>query len=78
MYLGKMMELTSSEELYDNPLHPYTRALLSAIPIPDPPLSGSVSAPFSLAIRQARPIHPKAAGSAHDVRSPLINAISGT
>jgi oligopeptide transport system ATP-binding protein len=33
-----MMELTSSEELYENPLHPYTKALLSAIPIPDPPL----------------------------------------
>ncbi len=38
MYLGKMMELTSSAELYENPLHPYTKALLSAIPIPDPPL----------------------------------------
>jgi len=38
MYLGKLMELTSSEELYDNPRHPYTQALLSAIPIPDPPL----------------------------------------
>ena len=38
MYLGKLMELTTSAELYENPLHPYTRALLSAIPIPDPPL----------------------------------------
>jgi oligopeptide transport system ATP-binding protein len=38
MYLGKMMELTSSDELYENPLHPYTKALLSAIPIPDPAL----------------------------------------
>jgi oligopeptide transport system ATP-binding protein len=36
MYLGHMMELAKSEELYMNPLHPYTRALLSAIPIPDP------------------------------------------
>ena len=36
MYLGNMMELTSSEKLYENPLHPYTQALLSAIPIPDP------------------------------------------
>ncbi|KUO68582.1 MAG: peptide ABC transporter ATP-binding protein [Clostridia bacterium BRH_c25] len=36
MYLGHMMELAKSEELYANPLHPYTKALLSAIPIPDP------------------------------------------
>lgn len=36
MYLGHMMEVASSEELYENPLHPYTKALLSAIPIPDP------------------------------------------
>ena len=56
MYLGTMVELASSEDLYNKPLHPYTQALLSAIPIPDPdvtkkkariPLEGEVPSPIN-------------------------------
>ncbi len=54
MYLGKMVELAESDELYNNPQHPYTQALLSAIPEPDPTakreriiLTGDVPSPIN-------------------------------
>ncbi len=41
MYLGKMVELAECDELFDNPIHPYTKALLNAVPIPDPTLEAT-------------------------------------
>lgn len=56
MYLGKMVELAEAEEIYNHPLHPYSKALISAVPIPDPnvaranrriPLSGDIPSPLN-------------------------------
>ena len=58
MYLGTMVELTTSAELYANPLHPYTQALLSAIPIPDPN-AGKARKRIMLEGEVPSPINPK-------------------
>ena len=56
MYLGKMVELTDADTIYNRPLHPYTKALMSAVPMPDPkvaranqriPLSGDIPSPLN-------------------------------
>ncbi len=56
MYLGHVVELAACDEVFDNPLHPYTRALLAAVPVPDPtveadrtfqPLPGEVPSPIN-------------------------------
>ena len=39
MYLGKMVELADAEEIYNHPLHPYSKSLLSAVPVPDPKIA---------------------------------------
>jgi oligopeptide transport system ATP-binding protein len=57
MYLGKIAELSDNESIYENPIHPYTQFLLSAIPIPDPDrtrkkkrmlLEGEIPSPINL------------------------------
>ena len=56
MYLGRVVELAACDELFDNPLHPYTQALLAAVPVPDPsveaertfqPVKGEVPSPMN-------------------------------
>jgi ABC-type oligopeptide transport system ATPase subunit len=54
MYLGQLVEMAYSDELYENPLHPYTRSLLSAVPVPDPDYESSGSESSSRGISRVR------------------------
>ena len=64
MYLGKLVELAEKKELFAHPLHPYTRALLAAVPVPDPArrreemiLEGDVASPVN--VPSGCPFHPR-------------------
>ena len=83
MYLGKVVEYADKTELFANPTHPYTKALLSAVPLPDPTLkqeriSLQGDLPSPIAVPSGCPFHPRcfAAGPACSDTVPAARAVS--
>jgi oligopeptide/dipeptide ABC transporter ATP-binding protein len=87
MYLGKIMEVSPAEELYSKPIHPYTNALLGAIPIPDPeenrrreriPLEGEPPSPVNPPPAcRFHPRCPRATDICRTVEPPLVQYVGG-
>jgi len=71
MYLGRIVELAQGEDLFTSPQHPYTQALLTAVPVPDPEL---VRSKHRLHGEMASPIHPPPGCHLH-ARCPNVQEI---
>jgi len=82
MYLGHLVELSPARELYENPLHPYTRALLESVPVPDPenikPVSLEGEVPNPMYPPDGCPFHPRCRNSKKACREqvPVIKELS--
>ena len=85
MYLGKIVEVGPADEVYSNPIHPYTLSLLSALPIPDPKanarreqivLEGDIPSPLAppsgCRFRTRCPLEPESAPRSHEEEPPLL------